>query len=171
MSDNFSYSVKFTLDKPYYTECFEQSVVVDNSYRAYAKAIFFTVFGGALVLFTEINPYAAWFVFALGIVEALSVYYQKPWWVLRQMLSKAAKSEVQLTIDDKGIFSHSFYIDDAIAWHDIKQLSQTDLGWLIQHTKGKNYLSQRFLTEQVNEFLHEKSLTIASHSEKETADV
>ena len=40
-------------------------------------------------------------LFAIGIVEALGVYYRKPWWVARQMLGKASKSEVTLTIDGK----------------------------------------------------------------------
>jgi len=158
MSENFSYSTKFVLDKAYYTECFEQSVTIDNSWRAYAKAIFFSAFGGVLVIFTEVNPYAAWFVFTLGIVEALSVYYQKPWWVTRQMFSKAAKSEVELTINEQGVSSHSFYIDDAILWSDVAQLSKTELGWLIQHNKGKNYLSDRFLSQAATDFLQAKSL-------------
>lgn len=164
MTSEFSYSTTFTLDKSYFTECFEQSVVVQSFWQAYFKAIFFSVFGGLLVLFTPINPYVAWFLFAIGIVEALGVYYRKPWWVARQMLGKASKSEVTLTIDGKGINSHSFYIDDTFLWQDIETMSATNKGWLFQHKNGKNYISSSFLNEDTQQFLQQKTLDTTSTS-------
>jgi hypothetical protein len=162
MSLEFTYSTTFILDKSYFTECFEQSVNVDHTWQAYFKAIFFSAFGGLLVIFTPINPYVAWFLFGIGIIEALSVYYQKPWWVTRQMLGKASKSEVTLTIDDKGINSHSFYIDDTYCWQDIVTMSSTDKGWIFQHSKGKNYISSSFLNDDVQHFLEQKELDLAN---------
>lgn len=156
MTQEFNYSTSFVLDKKYYRECFEQSVSEVHSWRSYAKAIFFVVFGALLVIFTPISSYVAWFVFGLGIVEALSVYYQKPWWVTRQMLSKAANGKVTLTIDEKSISSHSHYVDDVILWGDVKTLEQTPQGWLVYHNKGKNYLSQGFLNEEVEQFFNAK---------------
>ncbi len=160
MTENFSYTTTFVLDKAYYNLCYQQSVVIDHSWRAYAKAMFFTVFGAVLVLFTPINSYVAWFVFALGLVEALSVRYQQPWWVARQLLSKAANNDVTLTIDTKGIHSHSFYIDDLITWSDINLLAQDQHGWLVQHSKGKNYLPQRLLSPEASDYLTLKASAI-----------
>jgi len=157
MSSDFSYSSQFILDKKYYTECFEQSAKVESFSQAYFKALFFSIFGAVLVLFTPINAYVAWFLFTLGIVEALSVYYKKPWWVTRQMLSKASKSEVTLTIDENAISSQSFYIDDVISWQDINQLIQTDKGWVIVHSQGKNYISASFLNQGAAEYLQQKA--------------
>ena len=152
MKPDFAYSTTFTLDKTYFAECYQESVTINHSWQSYAKAIFFTLFGAFLVLLTEINAYVAWFLFALGIVEALSVYYQKPWWVARQMLSKASKSEVTLTINEQGIKSHSFYIDETILWSDISAVEKTTQGWVVQHAKGKNYLSSAFLSDKVTAF-------------------
>jgi len=157
MNQPFSFSTTFILDKPYFTECFEQSVNVEHSMKAYSKAIFFVLFGAILVLFTEINAYAAWFIFSLGIVEALSVYYQRPWWVTRQMLSRAAKSEVKLTIDDLAISTDSFYLQSQLNWQDISALKTTQKGWLIVHAKGKNYISNQFLSDEAKSFLTFKS--------------
>lgn len=149
--NNFSH--KYTLDKPYFIECYEQSVTVDNSWRAYAKAIFFCLFGGLLVAFTEINQYAAWFIFTLGILEALSVYYQKPWWVTRQMLSRASKSEVTLTVDEKGIASQSYYHQLMLTWPEIK-LMATDKGWLLHHKQGKNYIAKHGMNDELITYLN-----------------
>jgi hypothetical protein len=164
MTQPFSYSTTFTLDKAYFTECFEQSMNVEHSFKTYAKAIFFALFGAILVLFTEINAYAAWFIFSLGIVEALSVYYQKPWWVTRQMLSRASKSDVKLTIDDLAISTDSFYLKSQLQWQDISALTTTNKGWLIVHAKGKNYISNLFLTEQAMSFLSMKAKSITSEN-------
>lgn len=160
MTDNFSYTTQFVLDKKYYRECFDESMLSDFSWRSYAKAIFFMAFGGVLVLFTHIEPYAAWFIFALGIVEALSVYYQKPWWVTRQMLSKESKSEVTLTINEHSISSHSFYTENVISWSDVTELTNTQKGWLVVHNKGKSYLSASVLSDDAINYLNEKSQSL-----------
>jgi hypothetical protein len=156
MNPNFSYTTTFVLDRGYYTECFEQSVVHQQSFRRYSKAIFFVVFGGGLVLFTEANPYAAWFVFALGVLEALALRYQKAWWVTRQMFSREAKSKVELVIDDTQIRTTSFYHKTAINWDDMSSMIATDKGWLLIHCKGKNYVSNQFLSDQAKQYLSEK---------------
>ncbi len=156
----FSYSTTFILDRPYYTECFEESVVIEPLPRRYAKAYFFGIVG---VLFTHINEYASWFIFALGIIEALSIYYRKPWWVMRQMLSRAAKSEVTLTINETGISSQSFYLQSEILWQQISSIKATKKGWLLIHNKGTNYLSNQFLSTEALNFLTEKAATV-THS-------
>ncbi|WP_206485081.1 YcxB family protein [Thalassotalea sp. G2M2-11] len=157
MNTEFCYQQRYVLDKQYFNECFEQSVEPISVGRAYAKSIFFIFFGALLVLITEVNPYAAWFVFALGILEALSVYYKKPWWVARQLLSKAANNEVTLTIDEQGIKSHSFYQQTMISWSDISRLMQTELGWIIEHAGGKTYLSNRVLSSDAIAYISEHS--------------
>jgi len=168
MTQLFSYSTRFILDKNYFIECFEQSKSIDYSWQAYFKAIFFSTFGALLVLFTPINTYAAWFLFTLGIIDALGVYYQKPWWVTRQMLSRASGSEVTLTLNEQSIISHSFYIDETILWADISLLDKTAKGWIVQHAKGKNYISSSFLDDAANEFLMQKlpTFSVDAHDSK-----
>ena len=162
MNAPFSFSTSFKLDKAHFSECYAESVNGDYSYRAYFKASFLAFFGACLVLFSDINPYAAWFVFSLGILEALSVYYQKPWWVIRQMLSKASNSEINLIIDDQGITIKSFYVNQCILWTDISQLQATEKGWIVQYTQGRNYLSNSCLSEQAIEYLSQRSVEVLS---------
>ena len=153
MNSPFSYSTTFVLDKAHFNECFTGSVTVKHSLAAYSKAIVFLLFGMLLSLFTDINQYAAWFLVGLGFVEALAVYYQQPWWVARQMLSRAAHSEVTLTLDEVGIHSHSFYINSTILWPDVSVLTVTEKGLLLKHGKGKSYISGACLSEQARVFL------------------
>jgi len=103
MTQSSSYTASFTLDKAHYSECYSQSSTLSHDKKTYFKANVLTVFGLIILLATPVNPYAAWFVIALGLLETVSVYYHKPWWVIRQMLSKASNSEVKLTIDEQGI--------------------------------------------------------------------
>lgn len=163
MTSEFSYSTTFILNKSYFTECFEQSAKIESFVQAYFKALFFSIFGGLLVIFTPLNPYVAWFLFALGIVEALSVRYKKGWWVARQMLGKSSKSEVTLLLNEEGIKSHSFYIDEILLWQDITMLSQTDKGWIFHHAKGKTYISSSFLNDDAFQFLTEKKIALNSN--------
>ena len=156
MSQPFSYSTTYELDKAHFQECFSESVVIVTPINAYKKSIALTIAGMLLVLFTQMNPYAAWFVFALGILEAVSTYYRKPWWVMRQMLSKAAKSNVDLTIDEQGIVSKSFYASLTLLWSDVLCIETTQLGWLIKHAKGRSYISNKNLSAAAILFITKK---------------
>jgi hypothetical protein len=157
MTTTFSYTTQYTLDKDHFRECYTQSLITDNSVGAYFKSILLSVSGILLVLFTDVNSYAAWFLLLLGALEALSVYYQKAWWVMRQMLSKAANSEVTLTIDELGITSQSLVAELKIEWQTVKALTVTESGWLVEHDEGKNYISNSCLTAPVIEFMAGKS--------------
>jgi hypothetical protein len=109
-----------------------------------------------LVLFTDVNDYAAWFIFCLGILEAVSTHYRKPWWVTRQMLSRASKSEVELTINSDGIFTKSRFAQVDIPWQSISNIDATELGWLISHQNGRTYLSNSHLSEEIRSFIEKQ---------------
>jgi len=112
--------------------------------------------GAALVMFSELNPYAAWFIFSLGVLEVVSCHYKKPWWVARQMLSKVAKAEVTLEINEDSIHISSFYNDNNMQFSDIEQLTPTDHGWLINHKNNRHYISNRCLDDPAKTFLQAK---------------
>jgi len=156
ISEPFNYQSTFVLDKSHFSECYEESVSPQPFFTLYLKAIVMLFIGAGLVLFSEINPYAAWFIFALGVLEVVSTYYRKPWWVMRQMLSKVAKAEVTLEITDEYIRTHSFYNDNQMLYGDIDSIAATKNGWLISHKSGRHYISNRCLTEQVQLFLKNK---------------
>ncbi len=156
LAQPLNYQSTFALDKTHFVECFEESVKPQTFSSLYTKAIVLIAIGAALVMFSELNPYAAWFIFSLGILEVVSTYYRKPWWVMRQMLSKVAKAEVTIEITDEYIRTYSFYNDNKMFYCDISNISATQKGWLISHKTGRHYISNRCLSEQVQQFLQAK---------------
>lgn len=166
MTTPFSYTTQYILNKEHFRECYTQSVVVDNSIRAYAKSLLLSAGGLFLVFYTQVNSYIAWFIFCLGCLEALSVYYHKAWWVMRQVFSKAANSEVTLTIDEEGIASTSVFVELKLEWPSVKSLTATELGWLVEHKQGKNYISGSCLSEDAIEFLAAKSESLTGSAEQ-----
>jgi len=170
-SQSRSFTASFTLDKAHYSECYTQSSTLSHDKKTYFKANVLTVFGLIILLATPVNPYAAWFVIALGLLETVSVYYHKPWWVIRQMLSKASHSEVKLTIDEQGILTESFHINNRILWTDVTLVTETELGFLIYFSLGKtamgkdiaskSYISKSCLSDEAIAFIGQKNPTIA----------
>ena len=158
MTASFTYSTTYILDKSHFSETFDESVTVDNSKNVYSKSIIFALLGLAILLFTEITAYAGWFIIALGALEVLSIRFQKPWWVARQMISKAANTELTLTIDENGVSSKSFHVESKILWADVTKIEQTTQGWLLYHAAGKNYVSGRCLNEATTEFMSAQAL-------------
>ncbi|MFT5676177.1 MAG: hypothetical protein ACI808_002115 [Paraglaciecola sp.] len=158
MTTPFFYSTTYILDKSHFSETFDESITVDNSRNVYLKSLILGFLGMAILLFTEINAYGAWFVVALGALEALSVRFRKPWWLARQMISKAAGTELTLTIDENCVSSKSFHVESKISWAEVNKIEQTVHGWLLYHAGGKSYLSGRCLSEAANEFISAQAL-------------
>ena len=157
MSDPFHYSTKYVLDKPHFAETFDESHVPASFSTRYTKAFLFVATGGLFLLFTDIDGYVPAFFVALGVLEALSVRFQRSWWLARQMMSRAANSEMTLTIDEQGVSTKSFYVDSLILWENVIRMEQTEQGWLIYHDAGKSYLSGRCLSEEATQFVKEKA--------------
>jgi hypothetical protein len=156
ISEPLNYQATFTLDKSHFSECYQESVKAQPFLSLYLKAIVMLVIGAGCVLFSDINPYAAWFIFCLGVLEVVSTYYRQPWWVMRQMLSKVAKAEVTLEITEEYIRTHSFYNDNKMLYCDVENIVETKRGWLITHKSGRHYIANRCLTEPVKAFLKDK---------------
>lgn len=157
MSDKYLFQTTYTLDKAYYIECFEQSMPTQITLHDYRKAIVLCFVGMILVLFTDLLPYAAWFIFVLGIVEALSVRYRKPWWITRQMFSRAANSTVSLTIDNHGFTTTLIGIKRHTEWREIDKIERTEKGWLLISSKGKQYICDQHLSREASALLETKS--------------
>ena len=155
MDTSFRYTTQFILDKPYYSECFDESVPPNPSKKVYTKAIIFIVIGTALLL-TGANNYASWFIIGLGFLEGLSIKFKRPWWLLRQMWSKAAGNEVDLTIDEQGITTKSLYVDTKVLWDEMDQIKETEQGFLITKARSQSYISKRHLDQPTCEFIRNK---------------
>ena len=113
------------MDKSHFSETYDESKVEDESKNPYLTAILLALAGMGLLYFTNLSPYIAWFVVAWGGVEALSVRFQKPWWLARQMISKAANNELTLTIDERGVSTQSHYVNGTLLWDDIRKIEKT----------------------------------------------
>ena len=161
MTDSFSYKTTYLLDKAHFQECFEQSVTKPLTIKDYTKAGVMSLAGLFILLFTAIEPYAAWFLVALGALEAVSLYYRKPWWVLRQLMSRSANSEVTLEINEQSIENNTFYVKSSILWQDITSIEETEEGFLIFHQNNKSYLSRRALSEEAVNFIGIKQQRIS----------
>ncbi|WP_440874526.1 YcxB family protein [Thalassotalea sp. PLHSN55] len=157
MNTPFSYTTSYLLDKAHFQECYSQSVPLDRGLKIYTKAALLVLVGLAFLLFSDNDKYVAWFIVALGVLDAVATYYQKPWWVTRQMLGRASGSKVTLTIDEKGIHNQSHYVNNALTWSEISQVESTELGVLIIHAKGKNYISNSVLSKEALAYIVSQS--------------
>ena len=149
----FFYTTRYTLDKSHFSETFDESISAKKSFKPYYKATGLAVFGFVLLRFTELNAYVAWFLMAIAGVEALGVYFKKPWWLARQMISQAANTELTLTINEEGIHSKSFVIESKITWSEINKIERTKQGWLLYQGKRRSYLSNRILSQEAQDYI------------------
>lgn len=156
MTTPYSYSTTYILDKAHFDECYTQSVVPDPTLKPYYKGIGL-VFIGIALIFTDINLYLAYFFVGLGVIEALNVKYHKAWWLMRQMISKAASNDVTLTIDEQGIRTQSQYVNNQILWTDIYRINETEKGFLITHKAGTSYISSSCLDDSAIAYIKAKS--------------
>jgi len=136
----------YTLNREYFSECFDESANTATSLKTYRQAIFFT-FAAGLFFVMEINAYVVWFLICMTGVELLSIRYKRSWWITRQMISRAAGSEISIRIDDHGIFTKGTYHQQDMPWSDIAEIKSTDKGFLILHNSGTSYLSRNGLNE------------------------
>lgn len=155
MQQTYAYSTTYLLDKAHFAECYEQSKIPDASLKPYYKAIGLGLIGIALI-FTDISLYLAYFFVGLGVIEALNVRFHKAWWLMRQMMSKAASNQVTLTLNEQGIHSHSQYVNSEILWTDTYRVKETEKGFLITHKTGTNYVSASILDEAALTFIRSK---------------
>lgn len=153
----FTYTTTYTLDKSHFSETFDESITVNRSRKVYLKTVMLGAVGAALLLFTGLDPYVSWFVIAMAALEALSIRFRKPWWLARQMLSKAANNELTLTIDEEFMSTKSYSVESKLAWTDITKFEKTSQGWLLFQGTKKSYLSNRILSDEAKEFIVQKA--------------
>ena len=154
-STEFHYTSYFVLNRDYFSECFDESAQLVSGPAAYRKAVI--LFGvGAALFFTEISAYATWFLMALGGVELLSIRFQRSWWIMRQMFSRASGGKVNLTLNEQGITTESHHYQQSINWADLVALEETAKGFVAIHGNGRSYLSKSGLEDIAIDYLQTK---------------
>ena len=157
MSKDYDFTTEYTLDKTFFAECFDQTSQPATFPKAYYKGMLFLIFGVVLVKF-ELLPsgYVGWFFIVLSIIEALSVYFKRTWWLWRQTLSTSSGGKVQLKINSDGMSYKSGKNTRNITWNDIDQLEQSDLGFILHIGKQRQYVSKSCLNDEVIDFMIEQ---------------
>ncbi|OUS29887.1 hypothetical protein A9Q98_05745 [Thalassotalea sp. 42_200_T64] len=155
-----NFESKFILDKPHYSECFEQSNTIQpNPIKRHLKAIVLLCFGlfFYMVQIEGLSGHLGAFFFILAFVEVLSVIYAKVWWVTRQMWSKASGSEVAMTLNEQGIEIKSDFSEYLLKWQDIQSFKETDKGVILFPISGGNsYISKTTISADGWRFLKTK---------------
>ncbi|MCL1036154.1 YcxB family protein [Shewanella submarina] len=155
MSEPFHYQTEFVLDRSHYEECFDESAKPQPGWRPYAKAMGFVVFGFVLIAM-PIEDVIGYLFIGLAAVEGLSVKFRRPWWLWRQLMSKAANHSVNFELDDDGIRISSDYVNQSIRWQQIDSIDATGRGYLLNIGKGRSYISRRVLNDEANAFIRGK---------------
>lgn len=157
MSKDFDFTTEYTLDKAFFAECYDQTSRPAEFPKAYLKGILFLLFGVVLVQF-ELLPsgYVGWFFIVLSIIEAFSVYFKRTWWLWRQTLSMSSGSKVVFRVDSNSVSYKSGKNTRNIAWSEIDQLQQSDLGFILHMGKQRQYVSKSCLNDEVIAFMVEQ---------------
>ncbi|MUK41878.1 YcxB family protein [Aliivibrio fischeri] len=160
MSKDFSVTTEYVLDKTFFAECYDQTSQPITFPKAYLKGILFFLFGLALLKLELLpNGYIGWFFIALSIIEAFSIYFKRTWWVWRQSISSLSGSKVVFNVDANGVSYKSLKNTKnsrTIAWSDIDQVEQSDLGLIFHIGKQRQYVSKSCLNEEEIAFILEQ---------------
>ena len=152
-----SLSITYTLDKPYYYECFDESLPYSSQAKPKYPLLVLLISLGLLAFYMLENHYLGSFIFMLAIVECLSFYYKRPWRVTRQMLSRASGSEVTVSFDDEGVKAENPYKSYQLSWQQINEVIETERGYILKADKGMQYLSKQALNEAMTTALNKRA--------------
>ncbi|MDQ9093130.1 YcxB family protein [Pseudoalteromonas haloplanktis] len=152
-----SFTTTYTLDKPYFYECFDESL--PYSAQAKPKYIFLVLLVslGLTAIYALEQHYLGNFLIMAAVLECVAFYYRRPWWVTRQMLSRASGSEATLTIDDEGFKSVNPHKSYQLAWQDIDEVIYTSRGIILKSRRGMQYISNSVLNDEVIEFIKKRA--------------
>jgi hypothetical protein len=157
MSKDFSFTTEYILDKTFFAECYDQTSHPVKFPKAYLKGILFFLFGVVLLKLELLpNGYVGWFFIVLSIIEGLSIYFKRTWWLWRQKISSLSGSKVVLQVDSKGVSYKSAKNTRNIAWSEIEQLEQSDLGFIFHMGKQRQYVSKSCLNDEEIAFIAEQ---------------
>ncbi|MBB1292666.1 YcxB family protein [Pseudoalteromonas sp. SR44-5] len=152
-----SFSTTYTLDKPYFYECFDESL--PYSAQAKPKYVFLVLLVslGLTAIYWLEKHYLGNFLIMAAVLECVAFYYRRPWWVTRQMLSRASGSEATLTIDESGFKSENPHKSYQLAWQDIDEVIFTVRGIILKSRRGMQYVSNSVLSDEIIEYIKKRA--------------
>ncbi|NOU52342.1 YcxB family protein [Pseudoalteromonas sp. JBTF-M23] len=147
------FTEKYTLNKSYFAECFDESVPFSDKAKPKYPLLVFLILLSGIAWFLLKKPYAASFLVLVATLEVVAFIYRRPWWIARQMLSRASGSLVTLHIDEQGIRAVNPYKQYQFAWQDIEQAYKTDKGVVLKTKQGMQYISKALISPQSFDFI------------------
>ncbi|WP_394241545.1 YcxB family protein [Vibrio astriarenae] len=154
MPKDFDFTTEYTLDKAFFTECYDQTSQPRTFPKSYLKGILFLLFGVVLLEFELLpNGYVGWFFVVLSVVEAASVYFARGWWLWRRTISSSCGSKVQLQVNSEGVCYTSGKNSNVITWSKISQVEQTNLGLILHIGKQRQYVSKSCLNDEAIDYI------------------
>ena len=155
MPSSLHHQHSFILNRAHFEECFDESVSTAQGWQPYVKTIGFALMTFAL-LASPVPAYLGWFFMGLTVVEFLSVRYRRAWWLWRQLMSRAANSDIKLTITDTSLITESLGQRRELNWNALDSISRTERGYLLRQGKGRQYLSRSALSDEAAAFLEQR---------------
>ena len=152
-----AFSTTYTLDKPYFYECFDESL--PHSAQAKPKYFFLVLLVslGLIAIYGLEKHYLGNFLIMAAVLECVAFYYRRPWWVTRQMLSRASGSEATLTIDKDGFKSVNPHKSYQLTWQDINEVIFTPRGIILKSRHGMQYISNSVLNDEIIEYIKKRA--------------
>ncbi|MFC3031089.1 YcxB family protein [Pseudoalteromonas fenneropenaei] len=151
------YSFSYTLDKPFYRECFQSCAPLTPKKMPRYALLLLLVGLGMFSIYGLKDHYLGTFLIMLAILECVANYFQEPWWVTRQMWSRAAGTDVQVIIDEQGIKTENRGNKMQWLWADITAVVRTNSGVVFSSARGNHYLSASHMEEQVIDYIINKA--------------
>ncbi len=150
-------NTRYVLDKPYYYECFDESLPYSSHAKPKYPLLILLIVLGLLGFYQLDNHYLGTFMIMLAVVECVSFYYKRPWWVARQMMSRASGSEVTIVFDDNGVTAENPYKNYQLSWQQINEVIETERGYILKAGRAMQYISKQVLTDEITKVLNKKA--------------
>lgn len=153
------FSNYFILDREHFSECYDQSALINPPKKMRSKFIAALLLLGFIILIVSDLSVAVGLMFiGLAFLEYFSFKYQKPWWLSRQMWSKNSGNKITLHIDDEGIKIESLHQNQLFKWVDMQEVVETPEGIILKlENGGQSYLSKSSLNQEVIDFIKVKT--------------
>ncbi|PKF63366.1 hypothetical protein CW745_00480 [Psychromonas sp. psych-6C06] len=153
------FSSEFILDRAHFSECYEQSSLINPPKKCRYHFIgALLIFGFIIMIATDQSVAVGLFFIGLAFVEFFSFKYRKAWWLSRQMWSKNSGNTITLTIDDEAIKIISLYQNQSIVWSEVSEVIDTPLGIILKlKNNNQSYLSKKSLSGEALNFIKTKT--------------
>lgn len=151
------FNTSYTLDKPYFYECFDESLPYSKQAKPKYVFLIFLISLGLIAIYGMDKHYLGNFMIMAAVLECIAFYYRRPWWVTRQMLSRASGSKAHLTIDEQGFSSENPHKSYQIKWQKIDEIIFTQRGILLKSKQGMQYISNSVLSDDAINYIKKRA--------------